>query len=72
MTQQDKASAFRALHKHGSTLILFNAWDAGSAQGVAKAGAAAIATGSWSIAAISRKKISAPSPSPIRSCCTLA
>jgi 2-methylisocitrate lyase-like PEP mutase family enzyme len=51
MTQQDKASAFRALHKRGSPLILFNAWDAGSAQAVAKAGAAAIATGSWSIAA---------------------
>lgn len=51
MTQQDKASAFRALHKHDSPLILFNAWDAGSAQAVAKAGAAAIATGSWSIAA---------------------
>ena len=51
MTQQDKASAFRALHQHGSPLILFNAWDAGSAQAVAKAGAAAIATGSWSIAA---------------------
>jgi methylisocitrate lyase len=51
MTQQDKTSAFRALHKHGSPLILFNAWDAGSAQAVAKAGAAAIATGSWSIAA---------------------
>ena len=51
MTQQDKASAFRVLHKPGSPLILFNAWDAGSAQAVAKAGAAAIATGSWSIAA---------------------
>ena len=51
MTQQDKASAFRALHQRGSPLILFNAWDAGSAQAVAKAGAGAIATGSWSIAA---------------------
>ena len=30
---------------------MFNAWDAGSAQAVAKAGAKAIATGSWSVAA---------------------
>jgi len=51
MTMQDKAAAFRALHVAGSPLILFNAWDAGSAKAVAKAGAAAIATGSWSIAA---------------------
>lgn len=51
MTQQDKAAAFRALHQRGSPLILFNAWDAGSAAAVAKAGASAIATGSWSIAA---------------------
>lgn len=51
MTQQDKAFAFRALHQRGSPLILFNAWDAGSAVAVAKAGASAIATGSWSIAA---------------------
>lgn len=32
-------------------MILFNVWDAGSAAAVAKAGARAIATGSWSIAA---------------------
>lgn len=51
MTQQEKAAAFRALHQRGSPLILFNAWDAGSAAAVAKAGASAIATGSWSIAA---------------------
>lgn len=44
------AAAFRALHVPGSPLILFNAWDAGSAKAVAQAGAAAIATGSWSIA----------------------
>ncbi|CAA9526834.1 MAG: Carboxyvinyl-carboxyphosphonate phosphorylmutase, partial [uncultured Sphingomonadaceae bacterium] len=35
----------------GDPLILFNAWDAGSAQAVAAAGAKAIATGSWSVAA---------------------
>lgn len=44
------ADAFRALHVRGLPLILFNAWDAGSAAAVAKAGARAIATGSWSVA----------------------
>lgn len=47
----DKAQTFAALHKPGAPLILFNAWDAGSARAVAEAGAAAIATGSWSVAA---------------------
>jgi len=51
MTQQDKAAAFRVLHVPGTPLVLFNAWDAGSAKAVAKSNAAAIATGSWSIAA---------------------
>lgn len=46
-----KAAAFAALHKPGSPVILFNAWDAGSARVVADAGATAIATGSWSGAA---------------------
>jgi methylisocitrate lyase len=31
--------------------VLFNAWDAGSARAIADAGAQAIATGSWSVAA---------------------
>ncbi|MGN6269751.1 MAG: isocitrate lyase/PEP mutase family protein [Sphingomonas sp.] len=42
---------FAALHVPGTPLILFNAWDAGSAQAIAEAGAKAIATGSWSVAA---------------------
>jgi 2-methylisocitrate lyase-like PEP mutase family enzyme len=42
---------FRELHRPGDPLILFNAWDAGSAKAVAEAGAPAIATGSWSVAA---------------------
>ena len=46
-----KAGHFRALHVKGDPLILFNAWDAGSAKAVAEAGAKAIATGSWSVAA---------------------
>lgn len=47
----DKAAAFAALHRPGQPLILFNAWDPGSAKIVAEAGAKAIATGSWSVAA---------------------
>ncbi len=49
--QVEFARAFAALHIAGKPLVLFNAWDAGSAQAVARAGAKAIATGSWSVAA---------------------
>ncbi len=49
--QQDLAAAFRALHTPGRPLVLYNVWDAGSAASVARTGAAALATGSWSIAA---------------------
>lgn len=41
---------FAALHVTGDPLVLFNIWDVGSAQAVAKAGAKAIATGSASVA----------------------
>ncbi len=41
---------FAALHVSGNPLVLFNAWDVGSAQAVAKSGARAIATGSASVA----------------------
>ena len=51
MSQQDKARLFASLHRPGDPVILYNAWDAGSAQTVAEAGAAAIATGSASVAA---------------------
>jgi 2-methylisocitrate lyase-like PEP mutase family enzyme len=47
----EQAERFRALHVKGDPLILFNAWDAGSAKAVAAAGAKAIGTGSWSVAA---------------------
>lgn len=47
----ERARAFAALHVKGNPLVLFNIWDAGSAQAVAEAGAKAIATGSWSVAA---------------------
>lgn len=54
MTHDDRnnmADRFRALHEPGNPLVLFNAWDPGSARAVAEAGARAIATGSWSVAA---------------------
>jgi 2-methylisocitrate lyase-like PEP mutase family enzyme len=46
----DQFERFVALHVPGDPLILFNIWDAGSAQAVAKSGAKAIATGSASVA----------------------
>ena len=46
-----KFRIFAALHVKGDPVILYNAWDAGSARAVAHAGARAIATGSWSVAA---------------------
>ena len=51
MSQTDKASRFKALHIPGNPLVLYNIWDAGSAKTVASAGAQALATGSWSVAA---------------------
>jgi 2-methylisocitrate lyase-like PEP mutase family enzyme len=50
-THAAHAATFHRLHVPGQPLVLFNAWDAGSARAIAKAGAAAIATGSWSVAA---------------------
>ena len=50
-TSSDKARAFAALHRPGDPVVLYNAWDAGSARVVAEAGAKAIATGSASVAA---------------------
>ncbi len=50
-TQREKADIFRDLHVKGNPLILFNIWDAGSAKAIEEAGAKAIATGSWSVAA---------------------
>jgi 2-methylisocitrate lyase-like PEP mutase family enzyme len=49
--REDKARRFAALHRRDDPLVLFNVWDAGSARIVAAAGAQAIATGSWSVAA---------------------
>ena len=50
-TQAERATRFHQLHVPGKPVVLFNVWDAGSAVAVAKAGAPAIATGSWSVAA---------------------
>jgi 2-methylisocitrate lyase-like PEP mutase family enzyme len=46
----DKARIFTSLHRPGEPLVLYNAWDAGSAKVIAEAGAKAIATGSYSVA----------------------
>jgi len=51
MTQKEKAELFKSLHVKGTPVILFNIWDAGSARTLEQAGAKAIATGSWSVAA---------------------
>jgi 2-methylisocitrate lyase-like PEP mutase family enzyme len=48
--QTRKAEQFRALHIPGTPLVLFNIWDACSANAVASSGAKAIATSSWSVA----------------------
>lgn len=51
MSQTEKASRFAGLHQKGNPLVLYNIWDAGGAKALAKAGASAVATGSWSMAA---------------------
>lgn len=50
-SQMEKARRFRSLHDPQNPLILYNAWDAGSALAVERAGAKAVATSSWSVAA---------------------
>ena len=50
MGQTDKARHFADLHVKGTPLLLYNAWDAGSAKAIRDAGAKAIATSSWSVA----------------------
>ena len=51
MNRPEKAKRFARLHVKGAPLLLYNAWDAGSALSVLEAGAKAIATSSWSVAA---------------------
>src|ERR1700692_2825722 len=50
MNQTEKARRFAELHVKGAPVVLFNAWDAGSAKSIVAAGAKAIATSSWSVA----------------------
>jgi 2-methylisocitrate lyase-like PEP mutase family enzyme len=51
MHRNDKVQRFQAVHKGKTPLILFNIWNSGSALAVARSGAQALATGSWSVAA---------------------
>ena len=51
MTINDKAKSFAALHVAGKPLVLCNVWDAGSARAATDAGASALATSSWAVAA---------------------
>ena len=50
MDLKQRAEQFRGLHVSGKPFVLFNAWDAGSAQAVVAGGAKAIGTSSWSVA----------------------
>ena len=50
MNQAEKAARFAQLHVKGAPLLLYNAWDAGSAKSIEDAGAKAIATSSWAVA----------------------
>ena len=47
MNQVEKAARFAELHVKGAPLLLYNAWDAGTAKSILDAGAKAIATSSW-------------------------
>lgn len=51
MQQKQRALRLAALHVKGDPLILYNAWDAGSAKSIAAAGSPALATSSWAVAA---------------------
>jgi 2-methylisocitrate lyase-like PEP mutase family enzyme len=46
----EKAARFAELHVAGDPVLLYNAWDAGSAKAIVEAGASAIASSSWSVA----------------------
>lgn len=46
----EKARQFATLHIKGTPLVLYNAWDTGSAKAIVASGAKAVATSSWSVA----------------------
>src|SRR5258705_12202306 len=50
MNQTERARRFAELHIKGTPVLLYNAWDAGSAKAILAAGAEAVATSSWSVA----------------------
>jgi 2-methylisocitrate lyase-like PEP mutase family enzyme len=50
MNQKEKARRFADLHVKGEPVLLYNAWDAGSAKAIVEAGAEAVATSSWAVA----------------------
>ncbi|MGH1574888.1 isocitrate lyase/PEP mutase family protein [Methylobacterium sp. P31] len=50
MTQVEKAKLFASLHTRDTPLVLYNAWDAGSAKAIVQGGAKAVATSSWAVA----------------------
>lgn len=51
VSQAEKAARLSKLHQKGNPLVLYNIWDAGGAKALEDAGAPAVATGSWSVAA---------------------
>ena len=51
MTKAELCAEFHRLHRRDNPLVLPNIWDAGSAKAVADAGAKALATSSWAVAA---------------------
>src|SRR5688572_5876901 len=51
MNQLEHAKLFHSLHIKGNPLVLYNIWDAGTAKTLQEAGAKALATGSWAVAA---------------------
>lgn len=51
MSSAEKAALFSSLHVKSDPIILYNVWDPGSAGIVEDAGAKALATGSWPVAA---------------------
>ncbi|HEY2622248.1 MAG TPA: isocitrate lyase/phosphoenolpyruvate mutase family protein [Dyella sp.] len=51
MQQNELAALLASLHVKGNPLVLYNAWDAGSAKAIRDAGSPVIATSSWAVAA---------------------
>lgn len=51
MQHKERAQHLASLHLKGNPLIVYNAWDAGSAKAIAGSGARVIGTSSWAVAA---------------------